>query len=306
MSTTPLQPAVGASVVLRATVASAALTNKVTFNENGTTLPGCGAVTITPLPGATNIGVATCTITGTTAGLHNYVVTYLHTADNGFEQVVVPVTPLAAASGDYTDMWWAGLAENGWGVSITQHGRLQFVVLYAYDASGKPVWYVLPSGTWNAANNTYTGALYQPTSSHFNSYRASNFNAGASVGTATITYTGSGAATLSYTINGVEWQQVDRAATVCDRRRRNKIAGERHVVGRHRGKRLGHEYRAARPHAVPGLVHLRCERPHGVLRGAGRHVERLQLYRRYLLHVKLLLAGRVTTRRNFRSRKPAP
>ncbi len=203
VTATPPQPAVGTNVVLRATVASATLTNKVTFNENGTALPGCGAVTIAPLPGATNIGLATCTITGITAGLHNYVVTYLHTADNGFEQVVVPVTPLVTAASDYTDMWWAGLAENGWGVSITQHGRLQFVVLYAYEASGKPVWYVLPSGTWNVANNAYTGALYQPTSSAFNNYRASSFNAGASVGNATLTYTGSGTATLSYTINGV-------------------------------------------------------------------------------------------------------
>ena len=201
--TTPLQPVVGATLVLKATVAGVNLSNKVQFNENGTTLPGCGAVTIAALPGATDIGVASCTVTAMTAGLHNYVVTYRHATDAGFEQVIVPVTPLIAAAGDFTDMWWAGTSENGWGVSITQHGRLQFIVLFVYDDSGRPVWYVLPNGAWNAANTAYTGALYQPASSPFSNYNTTAFKPGAPIGSATITYTGSGTATLTYTINGV-------------------------------------------------------------------------------------------------------
>ena len=205
--TTPIQPIVGATVVLRATVAGVNLSNKVQFNENGTALPGCGAVTVALLPGANDIGVASCTITGITTGLHNYVVTYLHVTDAGFEQVVVPITPLVGAASDFTDMWWVGLSENGWGLSITQHGQIQFIVLYVYDSSGNPIWYVLPNGTWNASNTAYTGALYQPTSSPFSNYVSNSFNpfgiTGASVGTATVTYTGSGTATLTYTINGI-------------------------------------------------------------------------------------------------------
>ncbi len=160
-----------------------------------------------PLPGATNIGVASCTVTGITTGLHNYVVTYPHATDLGFEQVVVPVTPLINTASDYTDMWWAGESENGWGLSITQHGRAQFAVLYVYDGNGNPIWYVLPDGTWNASNTAFTGLLYQPTSSPYSSYNTANFKpggvTGASVGNATITYTGAGTATLTYTINGV-------------------------------------------------------------------------------------------------------
>ncbi len=204
---TPIQPVVGASVTLRATVAGLNLTNKVTFNENGTALPGCGAVSISLLPGATDIGVAACTIPSITAGNHNYVVTYPHTTDAGFEQVVVPISALTSAASDYTDMWWAGPSQNGWGVSITQHGRAQFIVLFVYDNNGNPIWYVLPEGTWNASNTAFTGALYQPTSSPFSSYNTANFKpggaTGASVGTATVTYTGPGAATLTYTINGI-------------------------------------------------------------------------------------------------------
>ena len=72
-------------------------------------------------------------------------------------------------------MWWAGLVENGWGVSITQHGSVQFNVFFVYDAAGKPLWYAMPGGSWNAAQNTYTGALYQPTSSPFSAYDATQF-----------------------------------------------------------------------------------------------------------------------------------
>ena len=204
---TPNQPVVGTTTVLRATLAGLNLTNKVAFNENGTALPGCGAVTVALLPGATDIGVAACTVTSITAGLHSYVVTYPHATDAGFEQVIVPVTALVAAASDYTDMWWVGPSENGWGVSITQHGRAQFIVLYVYDNNGNPIWYVLPEGTWNASNTAFTGALYQPTSSPFSSYTAATFKplgiAGAPVGTATVTYTSANAATLTYTINGV-------------------------------------------------------------------------------------------------------
>ena len=204
--TTPIQPSVGTNVVLKATVTGIGLTNKVAFNENGTAVSGCGAVTVALLPGATDIGVASCTVSGITAGTHNYVVTYLHTRDGGFEQVVVPVTPVSGAA-DFTDMWWVGPSENGWGVSITQHGRAQFIVFYVYDGSGNPIWYVLPEGTWNASNTAFTGTLYQPTSAPFSFYVSSQFRpggvTGAAVGTATVTYTGTGTATLSYTINGV-------------------------------------------------------------------------------------------------------
>ena len=207
VTTTPIpQPSAGATVVLKATVTGTDLSNKVTFYENGIPLIGCEALPVRLLPDETNIGVANCTVPAITAGLHNYVANYLHPFDAGFEQIVVPLTAVAGPA-DYTDMWWAGVAENGWGVSITQHGRAQFIVLYVYDNSGQPIWYVLPDGTWNAANTAFTGALYQPTSSPFSAYDASKFKVGgvtgASVGSATVTYTGSGSATLTYTINGV-------------------------------------------------------------------------------------------------------
>jgi hypothetical protein len=111
----------------------------------------------------------------------------------------------AAASGplDYTDLWWGGEAENGWGVTINQHGATQFVVLFVYDSAGKPIWYVMPGGSWNGTSTVYTGTLYRPTSSPYDSYNAATYRTNAPVGSASITYNSETAATLSYTIDGI-------------------------------------------------------------------------------------------------------
>ncbi|HET7403215.1 MAG TPA: hypothetical protein VFJ62_15580, partial [Usitatibacter sp.] len=103
---------------------------------------------------------------------------------------------------NYQDLWWAGTQENGWGMSIAQHGSTLFSAMFVYDDAGQPVWYVMPGGTWNAGNTAYTGALYQPTSAPFASYDTSRFVVGPAVGSATITFTSATTATLTYTING--------------------------------------------------------------------------------------------------------
>lgn len=113
---------------------------------------------------------------------------------------------VAVASGgpnNYQDLWWAGAAENGWGMSITQHGQVLFIAFYIYDAQGRPQWVVMSGGAWNANFTAYTGALYQPNGSYFGSYDTSRFVVNPSVGTATVTFTSLGTATLAYTINGV-------------------------------------------------------------------------------------------------------
>ena len=110
----------------------------------------------------------------------------------------------AAAPGplNYSDMWWAGTAEDGWGMSIQQHGNIQFVAIYVYDNAGKPTWYVLPNGTWNSTFTTYTGAIYQPTSAPLNNYTPASFVVPPSPGIVTITYTSASTATMQYTISG--------------------------------------------------------------------------------------------------------
>ncbi len=114
------------------------------------------------------------------------------------QRVDVPASPHP-----WQDLWWAGPGENGWGMSIVQHRDVLFSVIYAYDAQGRPTWYVMPDGTWNPARTAFTGALYRPHGSPYSAYDASRFAVGEPVGTATIAFADLAHATLDYTIAGL-------------------------------------------------------------------------------------------------------
>jgi len=115
---------------------------------------------------------------------------------------------LSMPGGEFQDLWWAGDAENGWGISVIQHGDKLFANVFVYDAQGNPVWYVMPSGTWNGAGNEFTGALYLPTGSPFFAYDASRLNMGPSVGTMRLSFSDPNHAVFDYTINGVSGRKV--------------------------------------------------------------------------------------------------
>ena len=125
----------------------------------------------------------------------------------GAGMVKATVTAAVTGPANYSDMWWAGTSENGWGMSIQQHGNTQFNAIYVYDSAGKPVWYVMPGGQWNANFTSYSGPIFQPTSAPLNNYNPAQFFAGNSVGNVTITFTGAANATLQYTINGIAGQK---------------------------------------------------------------------------------------------------
>ena len=110
---------------------------------------------------------------------------------------------IASTPTSYQDMWWVGPQENGWGLTVTQHNDTLFLAWYIYDANGNPYWIVMPGGTWNAGHTSYSGALYVPTGSWYGNYDTTRFAAGASVGTASITFSSTSTATFSYTVGGV-------------------------------------------------------------------------------------------------------
>ena len=130
-----------------------------------------------------------------------------YTIDLGFHNTVQHVT-MAAPANPWQDMWWAGLGENGWGMSVIQHGDTLFGVVYAYDAGGKPTWYVMPGGAWDAAHAKFTGSVYAPTGSPFSAYDVTKFKPGAPVGAMTLTFGGVDSVTLDYVINGVSGSKV--------------------------------------------------------------------------------------------------
>jgi len=57
------------------------------------------------------------------------------------------------------DLWWGGLAENGWGVSLAQEGTTLFGVWHTFDREGRPTWFALPGGNWIGAQ--FRATLYR-------------------------------------------------------------------------------------------------------------------------------------------------
>ena len=117
--------------------------------------------------------------------------------------IAVAIPRNGAAAGALQDLWWGGPAENGWGLSLTQHGSKLFGGLFIYDASGNPTWVVMPDGAWDAAGTVYQGSLYRPHGTRYDAYRAESLVPGAPVGSVRITVSSLSSLVLDYTIDGV-------------------------------------------------------------------------------------------------------
>jgi hypothetical protein len=110
--------------------------------------------------------------------------------------------PVKLSAAPWQDIWWAGHEENGWGLSVVQHRDVLFSVIYAYDAAGKPVWYVMPGGKWNDAKTVFSGPLYVPRGSSYTAYDASKFVVGEPVGSASLAFGDPNNVLLDYSIDG--------------------------------------------------------------------------------------------------------
>ncbi len=104
----------------------------------------------------------------------------------------------ANAPHDLSDLWW-NADESGWGITLTHHGDNIFGVWYTYDADQRPLWIVLPGGTFQG--NTFTGKLYTTTGTPFGRpFVAANTRL-TEVGSATIVFQGA-TARLTTTVHG--------------------------------------------------------------------------------------------------------
>ncbi len=108
----------------------------------------------------------------------------------------------AAQSPSVGDMWWGGAQQNGWGVAVLQQYRTLFAVWYTYDASGAPVWFVMPSGAWSDAQ-TWEGRVYRTSGSPWlgKAYDASLLKA-TDVGSVRLRFGADGGATFDYVVEG--------------------------------------------------------------------------------------------------------
>jgi cyclophilin family peptidyl-prolyl cis-trans isomerase len=114
---------------------------------------------------------------------------------------IPPVLPT-----NFQGLWWAGEAESGWGMSLTQHRNVIFGAIYTYDAQGQPIWYVMPGCT--LANGTTTVSCAGQAFRVDGGTRPTIPWAGqnrqvTNVGSYTITFSTSNNARFDFTINGV-------------------------------------------------------------------------------------------------------
>jgi YVTN family beta-propeller protein len=209
-----INPLAGTPITLTALVRGLAPNGLVSFTTTfitaitNPTIPvvGCTNQPVLLLPADNNAAVVTCVVFAE-AGAHRYTATYSGDSANALNAVSMTTNSQASGPLDYNDIWWAGAAESGWGITISQKGLQQFNAFYVYDAAGKPVWYVMSGGSWNADFTRFTGAIYQPTGSLFSSYDARRWQVGAAVGSGTLTFTDTSNAVFDFTINGVTAQK---------------------------------------------------------------------------------------------------
>jgi hypothetical protein len=102
---------------------------------------------------------------------------------------------------DRSDLWWGGLPQNGWGITILQQASTLFPVWFTYDANGAATWYVMPGGTWTSTD-TYEGHIYRTTGAAWigHDYDPTKLQV-FDVGTYRIQFNGD-AASFGYTVDG--------------------------------------------------------------------------------------------------------
>jgi hypothetical protein len=145
------------------------------------------------------LGPMKLTVQGADSATIDYTIAGVTGRKSVQRQVFGPVaqSPLSNLSG----MWWGGLAQSGWGVSIVQQNATLFAVWYTYDELNHPTWFVMPGGTWTGAD-TYEGRMYRTHGSPWlgHAYDASQLQV-TDVGPYRIKFSGTNAA-LEYSVEG--------------------------------------------------------------------------------------------------------
>lgn len=154
---------------------------------------------------ATPVGTGTFTFTGASTGTFNYTLKGVTQTKNIIREVFGTAPALCLESGtpstNYQDLWWAGSAESGWGINITQQNNVIFATWFTYDTTGKGLWVVMAQGTSTTAG-TYSGDLYQTSGPRFDQFDPAKVLV-TKVGTGTFTFTSASNGTFNYTLNGV-------------------------------------------------------------------------------------------------------
>jgi hypothetical protein len=156
---------------------------------------------------ATAVGSATFRFMGEDDGTFAYSVNGVSQTKPIVRQVfsALPVCAFGTSAGaapNFEDLWWKSPArsESGWGVNLTHQGDILFATWFTYDAGGRGLWLVMPSGL-KTGDNVYAGTLYHTTGPAFN---ASPWDpaqvTSTAVGSATFSFTDANSGTFSATV----------------------------------------------------------------------------------------------------------
>jgi hypothetical protein len=120
---------------------------------------------------------------------------------------------------DYTDQWWGGQNESGWGVNFIEQGTTIFATLFVYGSDGTPRWFV--STMESGGTTAFSGDLYSTTGTYYGT-NPFNPNIGVTkVGTMAVNFVSAYGGSLQYVVNGVTVNKT----VVRQSFRNNNIAG---------------------------------------------------------------------------------
>jgi hypothetical protein len=105
---------------------------------------------------------------------------------------------------DQSDLWWIP-SESGWGIQIVQEESTIFATMFVYGPNRQPTWYVALLNDPTYGDFTWTGTLYATTGPWFGAVPFDPTATTATpVGMMTFQAQNINAATLTYTVNGVQ------------------------------------------------------------------------------------------------------
>jgi hypothetical protein len=100
---------------------------------------------------------------------------------------------------NYEGLWWASPAgsESGWGINLAHQGDVIFATWFTYDANGKAWWLSMTAN--KTTEGAYSGTLYRTNGAPFSAFVPPA--TATAVGSGTLTFSSSTAATFSYQVN---------------------------------------------------------------------------------------------------------
>jgi hypothetical protein len=121
------------------------------------------------------------------------------------DAVLIPGTGTCPLLPFQTALWW-NPRESGWGLNLNQQGGKLFGTLFTYDAARAPRWLVMSGGELQADGRSFMGDLYRTDGPAFNAVPFTPIGPGnlVNVGRMSLSFLDANAASLTYTVDGVQ------------------------------------------------------------------------------------------------------